>query len=160
MIRYRISFTFDPKSMLLSLQDGFRFARAAVACTIIQKYSGLSHHLKQLLQHTFNLFRTVFLSTDLHLIPCAGLIEYMMGLRPRQGNLRLVFRLFSQCEACRAKDLNNLKTSLGLPCRGHNPNIDYFSHQLYIYITKMSINAKTFLQAITIYFQLVFNLLI
>ena len=30
-----------------------------------------------------------------HIFSSMGLIESMMGLRPRQGNLRLVFRLFS-----------------------------------------------------------------
>ena len=44
------------------------------------------------------------------------IIESMMGLRPRQGNLRLVFRLFSLMR--------------GFPCRGLNPIIDYFSHPL------------------------------
>ena len=40
-------------------------------------------------------------------------MESMMGLRPRQGNLRLVFSYYLVlCEACRAYDLNNLKTSL------------------------------------------------
>ena len=47
------------------------------------------------------------------------LIESTMGLRPRQGNLRLVFRLLS------------LMRGLRFPCRGLNPIIDYFSHPLY-----------------------------
>ena len=47
------------------------------------------------------------------------IIESMMGLRPRQGNLRLVFRLFS------------LMRDLRFPCRGLNPIIDCFSHLLY-----------------------------
>ena len=37
----RISFTFDPKDMLLSLQMGFSFVRAAVACAILERTSGL-----------------------------------------------------------------------------------------------------------------------
>ena len=39
--RERISFTFDPRDMLLSLQIGFSFVRAAVACTIVERTSGL-----------------------------------------------------------------------------------------------------------------------
>ena len=41
MTRERISFTFDPRDMLLSLQMGFRFVRAAVACAILERTSGL-----------------------------------------------------------------------------------------------------------------------
>ena len=41
MTRERISFTFDPKDMLLSLQMGFSFVRAAVACAILERTSGL-----------------------------------------------------------------------------------------------------------------------
>ena len=52
MTRERISFTFDPRDMLLSLQMGFSFVRAAVACAILERTSGWSHHLKQLLQGT------------------------------------------------------------------------------------------------------------
>ena len=48
----------------------------------------------------------------------------MMGLRPLQGNLRLVFRLFSLMLSKPRIRLNNLKTSLRFPCRGLNPIID------------------------------------
>ena len=41
MTRERISFTFDPRDMLLSLQMGFSFVRAAVACAILVRTSGL-----------------------------------------------------------------------------------------------------------------------
>ena len=41
MARERISFTFDPRDMLLSLQIGFSFVRAAVACAILERTSGL-----------------------------------------------------------------------------------------------------------------------
>ena len=37
----RISFTFDPRDMLLSLQMGFSFVRSAVACAILERTSGL-----------------------------------------------------------------------------------------------------------------------
>ena len=52
MTRERISFTFDPRDMLLSLQMGFSFVRAAVACAILERTLVWSHHLKQLLQGT------------------------------------------------------------------------------------------------------------
>ena len=38
----------------------------------------------------------------MHIAGRCRLIESMMGFRPKQGNLRLVFRLFVLCEACRA----------------------------------------------------------
>ena len=41
MTRERISFTFDPRDMLVSLQMGFSFVRAAVACAILEGTSGL-----------------------------------------------------------------------------------------------------------------------
>ena len=41
MTRERISFTFDPRDMLLSLQMGFSFVKAAVACAILKRTSGL-----------------------------------------------------------------------------------------------------------------------
>ena len=41
MTRERISFTFDPRDMLLSLQMGFTFVRAAVACAVLERTSGL-----------------------------------------------------------------------------------------------------------------------
>ena len=40
MTRKRISFTFNPEDMLLSLQIGYGFARAAVACSITERISG------------------------------------------------------------------------------------------------------------------------
>ena len=41
MTRERISFTFDPRDMLLSFQIGFCFVKAAVACSILERTSGL-----------------------------------------------------------------------------------------------------------------------
>ena len=41
MTRERFSFTIDPRDMLLSLQMGFSFVRAAVACAILERTSGL-----------------------------------------------------------------------------------------------------------------------
>ena len=41
MTRERISFTFDPRDMLISLQMGFSFVRAAVACAVLERSSGL-----------------------------------------------------------------------------------------------------------------------
>ena len=51
-----------------------------------------------------------------------------MVLRPRQGNLRQVFRLFSLMRGFAEHEMNNLKTSLRFPCRGLNTIIDYFCH--------------------------------
>ena len=41
MTRECISFTFDPRGMLFSLQIGFSFVRAVVACAILERLSGL-----------------------------------------------------------------------------------------------------------------------
>ena len=41
MTRERISFTFDQRDTLLFLQMGFHFVRAAVACVILERISGL-----------------------------------------------------------------------------------------------------------------------
>ena len=54
MTRERTSFTFDPRDMLLSLQMGFSFVRAAVACAILERTGAqrmktfqLNHGVKQ-----------------------------------------------------------------------------------------------------------------
>ena len=52
----------------------------------------------------------------------------MMGLRPRQGNLRLVFRLFKSY----ARQAS-LKTSMRFPCLGLNPIIDSISLFVNVY---------------------------
>ena len=41
MTREHIRFTFGPRDMLLSLRMGFSFVRAAVACAILERTSGL-----------------------------------------------------------------------------------------------------------------------
>ena len=41
MARERISLTVDPRDVLLSLQNGFNFVRAAVACAILERIIGL-----------------------------------------------------------------------------------------------------------------------
>ena len=41
MTRECISFTFDPRDMLVNLQTGFSFVRAAVACAVLERLSGL-----------------------------------------------------------------------------------------------------------------------
>ena len=97
MTKERISFTFDPRDMSLSLQTGFSFVRAAVACAILERtlwlgavilnncfkvleacysaqlllfYLYLSLDAIGTVCHQFGLLRT-----DLHLIPCAGFVE-------------------------------------------------------------------------------------
>ena len=51
--------------------------------------------------------------------------QKLILFRPRQGNLRLVFRLFkSHPRQSLGLDLNNLKTCLRFPSLGLNPIID------------------------------------
>ena len=45
--RERTSFTFDPKTMLLSLQFGFSFVRAAMTCAILQRISSFKQSCKR-----------------------------------------------------------------------------------------------------------------
>ena len=97
MSRERISFTFDPRDMLLSLQMGFSFVRAAVTCAILERTSGLEpssettapRYLKLVTVPNFCPFTFIslwiplalyvisfyLLRTVLHLIPCAGFAE-------------------------------------------------------------------------------------
>ena len=91
-----ISFTFDPRDTLLSLQMGFSFVRAAVACEILERTSGLEassgtiapRYLKRVTVPNFCPFTNISLDatgvvfhhfglhdTDLHLIPCAGFVK-------------------------------------------------------------------------------------
>ena len=50
MTRERISFTFDPRDMLLSLHIGFSFVRFALACAALERTPGFDDcsyiHLK------------------------------------------------------------------------------------------------------------------
>ena len=55
--REHISFTFDPRDILLSLQMGFSFVRTAVACAILERISGLVPSSEQLLQGTWSLLQ-------------------------------------------------------------------------------------------------------
>ena len=96
MTREHISFTFEPRDMLLSLQMGFSFVRAAVACAILERTSGLEpssettapRYLKLVIVPSFYPFTFIsldaigpvhhqvgLLGTNLHLIPCAGFVE-------------------------------------------------------------------------------------
>ena len=106
MTRERISFTFDPRDTLLSLQMGFSFVRAAVACAILERTSGLkptsettaSEYLKLVTMpsfcpfyfyltldvigavcHQFGLF-----GTDLQLTP--GLVQVLSRLSARASS--------------------------------------------------------------------------
>ena len=97
MTRGRISFTFDPTDMLLSLRMGFSFVIAAVACAILERISFLEPAsetitpmcLKLVTVSSFCPFYLYlsldavgavcnqfgFLGTNLHLIPCADFVE-------------------------------------------------------------------------------------
>ena len=94
MTRERISFTYDPKDMLFSLQMGFSFVRAAVAYAVLQRVSGLEPSFETTTPRYLNLVTVpsfcpftfiwqnigavccqfCFPDTDLHLILCAGCV--------------------------------------------------------------------------------------
>ena len=65
-----------------------------------------------------------------------------MVLRPWQGNLRLVFRLFVSCSAQPRMRLNNLKTCLRFPCLGLNTIIDSITLVLVSYVGNPVIYGK------------------
>ena len=97
MTRKRISFTFDPRDMLLSLHIGLRFVRAVVACAIRERTSGFepssetiaTMYLKLVTVRSYSpltvislwmslallIISFVFFCTYLHFIACAGLVE-------------------------------------------------------------------------------------
>ena len=68
MTRERIGFTFDPRDML-TLQMGFSFVRAALACSILERISGLEpssettapRYLKLVTEPSFCLFAFISL---------------------------------------------------------------------------------------------------
>ena len=62
----RISFIFDPRDMLLSLQIDSSFVRVAEACAILESIQFLSFHFDLPLDA---------ISADLHPTPCAGFDE-------------------------------------------------------------------------------------
>ena len=82
MTRERISFTFSPRGVLLSLKNWL----AAVACTILERSSGFEPSSAKLKLLSFNLDLILdannnvchqfdLLSTDLHHILCSGIVE-------------------------------------------------------------------------------------
>ena len=90
MTKEHIGFTFDPKDSLLSLQMGFCFVKAAVACAILERTSGLEPSYETTAPWYLNALSPLSLSldaigavchrfgllgTDLHLIPCEGIVE-------------------------------------------------------------------------------------
>ena len=75
----RISFTFDPRDMLLSLQMGFSFVRAAVVCAIHDEDDLLSQ--VYCLNHGFN-----FINLDLPNY-CALGLPYHRTTRPSPTDL-------------------------------------------------------------------------
>ena len=91
-----ISFISEPGDILLFLQMGFSFVRAAVACAILERISDLEpssetmapRYLKLVTVPSFCPFTFIFMDAtgvvchqfgllciDLHLIPCAGFVE-------------------------------------------------------------------------------------
>ena len=60
--REHISFTFDPRDVMLSPQNGFSFVRAAVACAILENLWFLSRLLRQLFQVFKACYRSQLLS--------------------------------------------------------------------------------------------------
>ena len=97
MTRKRISFTFDPRDMLLSLQMDFSFVRAAVGCAILERTSALEpssettapRYLKLVTVPDFCPFTFISLNaigivchqcgllrTDPPNIPCASFVEF------------------------------------------------------------------------------------
>ena len=97
MARERVSFTFDPREMLFSLQTGFGFVRAPVACAIVERTSEFEPSSQNTAPRSLKVvtvpsvcpfyllsppefFNNVchhfgLLNTDLHLIPFAGFVE-------------------------------------------------------------------------------------
>ena len=95
--RKRISFTFESRDVLFSVQAGFSFVKAAVACAILERTSGFEpsfettalRHLKLVTVLSFCPFTLIsrwmssplfchqlsLLSTDLRLMPCAGFVQ-------------------------------------------------------------------------------------
>ena len=88
MTRERISLTFDPRDMLLSLQLGFSFVRAAVACAILERTSGLEpssettapRHLKLVTEPNFCSFTFISLWMPLALFVLSRWTEYCSEL--------------------------------------------------------------------------------
>ena len=82
MTRECISFAFDLKDMLLSLQIGASFARAAMACAILERISGFEsssertalRYLKLLTVSSFCPFTLIS-----HWMPLAGAVCHQFG---------------------------------------------------------------------------------
>ena len=106
MTRERTSFTFDPRDMLLSLEMGFSFVRAAVACAILERTSGLEpssettapRYLKLVTVPNFCHFIFISLSLALFVISL-GFSALISILYLVQVLSRLSTRAFSSCSS-------------------------------------------------------------
>ena len=59
MTRERISFTFNPRDMLLSLQMGFSFVRAAVACENLWFLQVLNVYVALWFDHSQSIYHVI-----------------------------------------------------------------------------------------------------
>ena len=67
MTKEGIGFTFDLRNMLLSLQTGIPFERAAAACAILEGTFGFGPFVKQLLRGICNRSLLQYLASSLYL---------------------------------------------------------------------------------------------
>ena len=89
MAREHISFTFDPRDMLLSLQIGLSFVRPAVACAILERFSGFEtspettvpRYLKLITLPSFCPFTLISSASGCHL-RCLSLVWYSQYKSP------------------------------------------------------------------------------
>ena len=106
MTREPISFTFDPRDMLLSLQMGFSFVRAAVACAILERTSDLEpssettapRYLKLVTVPNFCLFTFISLWMPLALLVISLVFSALISILYIVQDLsRLSTRASSSC---------------------------------------------------------------
>ena len=111
MTRERISFTFDPRDMLLSPQIGFSFVRYEVACAILERTSGLEPSSetaayfvafilflwKNLLANNIDLDQTPhYVASDLglHCLPTTLFTGFQVRMGLQRGTCLLCTRCF------------------------------------------------------------------
>ena len=122
MTRERIGFTFDPRDMLLSLQMGFSFVRAAVACAILERTSGLEpssqttapRYLKLFKVLNFCPFTFISLWIPLALFAISFVFSALISILYRVQVLsRLPTRASSSCSSSARASVSSANCRLG-----------------------------------------------
>ena len=126
MAREHISFTFDPRRMLLSLQMGFSFVRAAVACAILERTSSFEpetiapRYLKLVTVPNFRPLTLISLWMSLRCLPLALPFQHYLHFIPCADLVETSTRASSSCSSLARASMSSANRRLVIQSIRHN----------------------------------------